>query len=185
MPRERFSDLNDAIKKGRTGDKITAYKDWRADGAAATYPAPVMPAKGGSVKKALLPFYFGATDFTNFAVVKLSGRAFGALAAVGLSEAKLNFDDIPDTIPPTASYEIVDGLSPAKAVIFLPGTGSTSTKSRVTASNYKKRNGQTYTLPFGKKDLAGKRDQKGMRAQILAGVIAGANVSFKEEIYVP
>lgn len=183
--RDRFNDLNDAIKKGRTGSKITAYKDWRADGAAATYPAPVMPAKGGSVNKALLPFYFGAIDFVNFAVIKLSGRAFGAMAAVGLTEAKLNFDNIPDTIPINASYEVVDGFSPAKAVIFLPGTGSTSTKSRITANNYKKRIGQTYTLPFGKKDAPGKRDQKGMRAQIMSGVIAGANVSFKEERYVP
>jgi hypothetical protein len=182
---ERFSNLKDAIKKGRTGAKVTAFKDWRADGAPATTPAPAMPTKGPSVKKALLPFYLGATDFTSFAIVKLSGRAFGGLSAVGMTEAKLCLSDIPDIIPGTSSYEIGDGLSPAKAVIFLPGTGSSLTKSRITGANYKKRAGATYTLPFGKKDIAGRRDQKGMRAQILAGILAGASVSFKEEVYVP
>lgn len=183
--RPRFKNLQDAIKKGRTGAKLTAFKDWRADGAPATTTAPNQPPKGATVRKALLPFYFGATDFTNHAIVKISGRSFSGLATVGLTEAKLCLDDVPDTPAAGTTYEPVDGLKPARAVIFKPGTGSTTEKSRITGVNYKKRVGATYTLPFGKKDLAGRRDQRGMRGVILTGVLAGCSVSFKEEEYVP
>lgn len=183
--RSRFSNLQDALKKGRTGTKLTAYKDWRADGAPATAAAPNQPAKGAVIRKALLPFYFGVTDFTNHAVIKISGRSFSGLATVGLTEAKLCLDDIPETPAAGSTYEIVDGLRPARAVIFKPGTGSTTEKSRITGVNYKKRVGSSYTLPFGKKDAIGRRDQKGMRGIIVSGVIAGCGVSFKEEEYVP
>ncbi|MEG4133247.1 hypothetical protein QUA41_30580 [Microcoleus sp. Pol11C1] len=183
--RPRFRDLQDAIKKGRQGAKLTKFKDWRADGAPATATAPAQPAKGAAIKKALRPFYSGSTNFVEFAVVKISGRAYGGLAALGLTDAKLALEDIDDTPAEGTSYEPIPGLTPARAVIFLPGTGSNSTVSRITGSTYKKRNGGTYTLPFGKKDTPGFRDQKGMRGRILGGVIAGASVSFKEESYDP
>lgn len=183
--RQRFRDLQDSIKKGQQGEKLTAFKNWRAEGPAATFTAPAMPARGAAIKKALLPFYTGSADITTFAVVKVSGRAYGGIAAVGMSDLKLALGDIDDTPADGVSYEYVDGFSPAKAVIFLPGTGSTTTLSRITSKNYKKRNGATYTLPFGKRELSGARDQKGMRGRILGGVIAGASVSFKEESYAP
>lgn len=183
--RPRFRDLQNSIKKGQQGEKLTAFKTWRAEGPAATFTAPVMPAKGAAVKKALRPFYTGSADITTFAVIKVSGRAYGSIAAVGMSDIKLSLEDINETPADGVSYEYIGGFSPAKAVIFLPGTGSTTTKSRITNTNYKKRIGATYTLPFGKRDLAGARDQKGMRGRILGGVIVGASVSFKEESYAP
>lgn len=185
MARRRFNDIQDSIKKGHQGEKLTIFKTWRAEGAPATVTAPAMPVRGAMVKKALRPFYTGSTNLLTFAVTKISGRAYGGLAAVGLSDANLALEDIDDTPEPGTSYEFVDGFSPAKAVIFLPGTGSTTTKSRITGQNYKKRLGSTYTLPFGKRDLAGARDQRGMRGRILGTVIAGASVSFKEESYAP
>lgn len=185
MARQRFRDLQDSIKKGQQGVRLTNFKDWRAEGASADTTAPAMPAKGATVKKALRPFYTGSLDLTTFAVVKVSGRAYGGIAAVGMTDAKLSLEDIAETPPDGTSYEYIGGFSPAKAVIFLPGTGSTTTVSRITKASYKKRVGATYTLPFGKRDLAGARDQKGMRGRILGGVIAGASVSFKEESYAP
>lgn len=183
--RPRFRDLQGSIKKGHTGAKLTAFKEWRAEGAPATATAPNMPVRGSAVKKALRPFYTGSTDLTTFAVIKISGRAYGGLAAVGMTDAKLALEDVAENPAVGTSYEPIDGFSPARAVIFLPGTGSVTTVSRITAASYKKRNGATYTLPFGKRDLPGARDQKGMRGRILGGLLATASVSFKEESYVP
>lgn len=183
--RPRFRDLQGSIKKGHTGAKLTSFKNWRADGAPATATAPNMPARGAAIKKALLPFYTGSANLVDFAVVKISGRAYGGLAAVGLADAQLALEDISETPAVGTSYEFISGFSPARAVIFLPGTGSTTTISRITAVSYKKRVGATYTLPFGKRSLTGARDQKGMRGRILGSIIAGASVSFKEESYDP
>jgi hypothetical protein len=180
-----FNNLRDSIKKGRQGAQLTAFKEWRAEGRPATATAPVQPPRGDTVRKALLPFYFGSSDFTNYAIVDISGRSFSSLVAVGLTEAKLCLNDVPETPATGTTYELVLGLEPAKAIIFKPGTGSTSTKSGITGRVYKKRIGTSYTLPFGKRDLAGRRDQRGMRGIILAGVLPGCSVSFKEEKYVP
>lgn len=185
MGRPRFRDIQGAIKKGQQGAKLTNFKNWRAEGAPATATAPAMPVRGAAIKKALRPFYTGSTNLLTFAMVKISGRAYGGIAAVGMTDAKLSLEDVDDTPADGTSYEYISGFSPAKAVIFLPGTGSNTTVSRITQISYKKRNGATYTLPFGKRDLAGARDQKGMRGRILGGVIAGASVSFKEESYAP
>lgn len=183
--RQRFRDLQDSIKKGQQGARLTNFKEWRAEGASADTTAPAMPARGSAIKKALLPFYTGSADLLTHAVIKISGRAYGGIAAVGMSDTKLSLEEINESPPDGTSYEYIGGFSPAKAVIFLPGTGSNTTVSRITKASYKKRNGSSYTLPFGKRDLAGARDQKGMRGRILGGIITGASVSFKEESYEP
>lgn len=182
---ERFGEIRESIRKGHQGTKLTKWKEWRAEGTPASATAVDMPARGAAVKKALRPFYTGSANLLDFAVIKTSGRAYGGLAAVGLTDTALGLEDIDDTPAPGSSYELIGGYSPAKAVIFLPGTGSNLTVSRITGVSYKKRNGATYTLPFGKRDLAGARDQRGMRGRIMGSVIAGASVSFKEEVYAP
>jgi hypothetical protein len=76
--------------------------------------------------------------------VGMSGRAFNALSSVG--NAALY--GIETTI---TGYDPYPGFVPAKAILAAktPTTTVTASQNRITGRAYKKRTGETFTVPYG------------------------------------
>ncbi|MEG5159574.1 hypothetical protein QUB37_03875 [Microcoleus sp. AT3-A2] len=173
---QRFSNIRKAIKDGLTGTDLTAYKAWRRGDT--KIDAPSVP-RGPSVRKALSPFF--EESYTSFVTAKISGRAFAALGTTGLTDTNLGLNNVPLTAGSTLRK--LKRFSPAKAILFIPAVGATATtpKSTITTLEYKKIPGSSYTLPIGKRSVAGGRNWLEVTATLEAEVSPGVRVSFQVE----
>lgn len=121
------------------------------------------------------PFGF-AVDPANEVFVDLSQRVdqFSTLNTV---KTACNISN-----PAGGSARRLTAFRPAKATVFYQTTvGSTSpATSQITSIPYQKRNGDSYTYPYG---AAGTERENDTRTDILtaANAIAGASVSFRSE----
>lgn len=173
---ERFSNIRKAIKTGLTGADLTAYKAWRR-GETKTDATSVE--RGPSVRKALSPFF--DESYTSFVTAKISGRAFAALGQTGLTDTNLGLNNLP--LAAGSTLKKLRRFSPAKIILFLPtaGAASTTPKSTITNLEYKRVSGASYTLPIGKRSVAGGRNWLEAAATLEAEVNPGVRVSFQVE----
>lgn len=120
-----------------TGESITAFRAFR--NGTSNYTTTAVD-RGSNVTTAIQAFGFGeATDV----IASYSGRAGGNLTGAGVSAAIMGHKALTDAVS-------MQGFTPANAVIFV-GTGTgTDVNSKITGLPYKKRAGESYTIPFGK-----------------------------------
>lgn len=177
MP-ERFSNIRKAIKTGLEGVDLTAYKAWRRGD---TKIDAVSVVRGPSVRKTLSPFF--SETYTALVTAKISGRAFAGLGTTGLTETNLGLDNVPSPMPAGTTLRKLKRFSPAKIILFVPTTGGAATtpKSTITTLEYKKLPGSSFTLPIGKRDVAGFRNWLEVMASLEAEVTSGVRVSFQTE----
>lgn len=175
---QRFSNIRKSIKDGLTGNDLTAYKAWRRG--TTKIDAANVP-RGPSVRKTLSPFF--EESFTALVTTKISGRAFAALGSTGLTETNLGLDNVPATLPPGTTLKKLKRFSPAKIILFVPtgGAAATTPKSTITTLEYKKIAGASYTLPIGKRSVAGSRNWLEVTAKLEAEVTPGVRTSFQVE----
>lgn len=175
---QRFSNIRKSIKDGLTGADLTAYKEWRRGN---TKIDAKNVKRGPSVRKILSPFF--REGFTDFVGTKISGRAFGAVGALSLTDTQLGLSSIPSPIPPGTVIRRLKRYSPAKMICFLPTAGGVAStpKSTITTLEYNKIPGESYTFPFGKRDVAGFRNWLEITVTLENSVIAGARTSFQVE----
>lgn len=173
---QRFSNIRKAIKTGLTGTDLTAYKAWRRGD---TKIDAANVTRGPSVRKALSPFF--DESYTSFVTAKISGRAFTALGSTGLTDTNLGLNNIP--LATGSTLKKIKRFSPAKIILFIPTAGATPTtpKSTITTLEYKKIAGASYTLPIGKRSVAGGRNWLEAAATLEAEVNPGVRVSFQVE----
>lgn len=174
-----------------------AYTKFRVEG----YPDGYVnqPARGSSVPVSLIPF---STNGSGKYITKMSGRASGKMAAIGISQAELNIDAGTGGTAVTGNRAPAR-YSPAKMVVFVPkgstaytadsgttGTGKTVTEdtdatplSAVRGIKYNRRLGNSYTFPFGYIATAGQNTQLLMQGYLYIKTAKGGNsVTFKPEI---
>ena len=174
----RFSKIRKSIKDGLTGADLTAYKAFRRGD---TKINAKNVKRGPSVRKILCPFFL--QGFNNFISIKVSGRAFGALTTIGVTDNQLGLQDTPSPIPAGTAVRKVKSYSPAKIIAFVPTQGGTETtpKSTITGLEYNKIAGESFTIPFGKRDASGFRNWFEITASIEGTIAAGVRVSFQTE----
>ena len=133
-----------------------------------------------------IPFAEGSDASPTLAKIPVSKRAIEGIGGTGLTTAILNIVVVGDD---STAVEI-QGYRPATATVKVSQDGSVSTTSKLTNRTYQKKNGASYTFPFGLGTAGGDTDLpeglKGRKAAIIIAVEAGAaskSVSFKPEIY--
>jgi hypothetical protein len=174
----RFGNIRRAIKDGLTGADLTAYKSFRRGD---TKLDIKNVKRGPSARKIVSPFFL--EGYNNFIGIKISGRAIAAIGTVGVTDTQLGLLDVPSPIPAGTAIRKLRRYAPARLICFVPTAGGVSTtpKSQITGSEYNKIPGESYTLPFGKRDVAGFRNWLEITASIEGTVAAGVRVSFKTE----
>lgn len=127
-------------------NKYRNYAEWKQNPDKRKLPAGSAQDTGARKRAGVKPFGL-ALDPQNQYDVGMSGRAFGLLtdlggtALYGLETAAL--DD----------YSKRPGFRPAKAVLAVKRATSLAvpaTDNRITGQPYKRRTGETYTVPFGR-----------------------------------
>lgn len=175
---QRFSKIRKSIKDGLTGADLTAYKSFRRG----DVKLDIKNVKRGpSTRKIVSPFFL--EGFNNFIGIKISGRAFAALSTAGVTENQLGLQDLPSPIPAGTAVRKLKNYSPAKLICFIPTQGGTPTspKSAITGLEYIKTPGESYTLPFGKRDAIGFRNWLEITASIEGTLTSGVRASFQTE----
>lgn len=142
---------------------------------------------GEIVMYATIPFAEGSDADPIFAKIGASKRAVEANGQTGLTVALMNLVNTEAILD--AASELV-GFVPATATVRVNQDGTTRPTSKLTNRPYTKRNGNSFTLPFGAGAAAADTDipkgYKGMKAEIIQAVETGTanrSVSFKPEIY--
>jgi hypothetical protein len=186
MAKQRFSQINYLIKKGKamgintdTDDNIVAYRKYRS-GTSDAYK--VTPANRQSLQPAsLIPFC--ALNFTTRYMTRFSGRAFAAMGQNGVTQEKLNIDAATNTTEDTGlGGQKQKGFESAKMVLFVAAGTSATVKSGILLTNYKRRNGNSFTYPFGKDDKANETTYPHMTGNLYKDFARGnRSVSFKPE----
>lgn len=174
----RFSKIRKSIKDGLEGTDLTAYKAFRRG----DVKLDIKNVKRGpSVRKIVSPFF--VEGFNNFIGIKVSGRAFAALSTVGVTDNQLGLQDLPNPLPAGTAVRRLKNYSPAKLICFLPTQGATPTspKSAITTLEYTKIAGESYTIPFGKRDVLGFRNWLEITASIEGTLLPGVRASFQTE----
>jgi hypothetical protein len=122
----------------------------------------------------ILPFYFGGAVGTE-AIVKQSKRADEA-ESMGSIQTACNQITV-DLL----THGTLAKFQPAKATVFDVGAGTKPAKSQITGIDYKKRNGKSYTFPYGASTT--EKTPAAVEKTILTAVKAlkTASVSFKSE----
>lgn len=165
-----------AIADAPSGTPLRLYQDWKAGRRVIEYTRD-----GGSnpdriLKVSVNPFGYPTTE-GSLAVVPVSQRAI--LSTVGAAiKTAANIEDETEV-----GAQELRGFIPAKAIIFA-GTGTASTTgepSEITGLRYKKRNGASFTIPYGAS--VSKPREVEVRAAIKAVLVSSPNatVSFKSE----
>lgn len=141
---------------------------------------PEQPDRGAQEERKAKPFAVPATS-DPYVIQRSSTRALETgLASTGLSLADLAVSDVlaADTVTDNPNY------IPAKIVVFNP-TGTTrdvsAAQNKVTGTPYKRRNGSSYTLPFGQGATPGTTLLVAMGYLSDKADAAGKTVTFKPE----
>jgi hypothetical protein len=167
MAGKRFKRIKQSIKFAKrigvdisADDNIVAFKSFLAGDSA--YKRTTNTKPGSRHPVSLVPFC--VNGYTTRYIATMSGRSYTAIGNVGLSEAKLNIDGTTDA----SAGRKQKGFKPAQAHIFVP-TGATSTPiSQIIKLEYKRIAGSSYTMPFGKQNVAGQQSELDMRGYIYA-----------------
>lgn len=184
MPK-RFSRYKFALKaaggEAAAGSPLKKYQDFVEGRATPEYTREVGSLPGKEIPIYVIPFG-EATDI--FYLIGLSTRANAQIGLVGGASA-LKTETV-TSLPDGSDTAVSNKFTSAAATVFV-GTGTgTAILSQVTGVRYKPRNGQSYTLPFGKG--AGATGPaatfKGRATVIQETVVAtpGRTVSFRPEI---
>ncbi len=159
-----------------TGTPLRLYQDWKAGKREVTYTRDASSNPDKILKLSLNPFGMDV-DPANLTIVPTSQRAnTSSVGDAVRAAANLNTQLTEDATE-------LQGFIPAKATIFA-GTGSATAQaggSKITGLNYKKRNGASFTMPYGA-SVANSREAE-VRAAIRTALASSANatVSFKSE----
>ena len=152
---KRFRVLNAAIKylatsaaddrpQAPAGSYLREYQDWRAGLREVSYTRNTTSNPDKLLKVAINPFGY-TIGTANQALTTLSKRTENYAKVAGVrTAANIELELVDDAKP-------VIGFVPAKATVFA-GTGTTTTVtggSKITGVVYKKRNGASYTFPYG------------------------------------
>ena len=192
MPK-RFNNLDAALKylrKTGTGDtgeapdapvgsQLEQYQKFKGGKIAITYSRD-NNSKPGSIDELIVKPFALDGDTADVALVGVSKRAKAAIANTGLALSDLNATEPSDS----ATAQRIFGFQPAKAIVNISQTATSNATSKITGRPYKKRNSDSYTFPFGKKDTT--TNYAEAKAAILAKVLTGDNnrgVSFDSEVY--
>ncbi len=185
---KRFSRLKYALTTLRTPNSTAAapdaptgtiakkFQDYAAGKVKLVYPRDESSLPKEILKVSVLPFYFGGLA-GNETIVAQSKRADIETTMNGV---QTNCNQI------TVNYEthkVLRGFIPAKATVFDYGTGTTNPPSQITGVRYTKRNGASYTFPYGAS--ATEKAEGAVRKDIAAAVVTlgTASVSFTSEKY--
>lgn len=174
------------------------FTEFRVNGYPAGYVA--QPPRGASVPVSLVPFCL--YGYTNKYITRMTGRAKAQMTKLGLTEAECNIDTGAGGTAVTGK-KAPSKFGAAKMVVFVPtgdvaatpDTGTTQAGepaaaedtdknplSAVTGLKYKRRLGNSYSIPFGASSTAGQQTQIEMQGFLYVKTAkSGRNVSFKPE----
>lgn len=143
--------------------------------------------------------YTRQADSKPKAILEVSVKPFGAapdttaLAIVSFSK-RVDDEESLNAVKTACNHVAVDysahstrsGFKPAKAIVFVPGTQSTTkVASKITGVYYDPREGKSFTLPYGQK--TGAIYEAAVRAEIQTAIDGLSNddvtLSFKSEVY--
>lgn len=128
-----------------TTNKYRKYQQWKQDPEQRKLPDGSAQNQGARVAIGLYPFGLPAVE-GNKSLVKMSGRTHALLNGLGGAVYNHLVGDLSTVKPNTA-------LIPAKAILAVKLSNSITvpaSDNRITGRSYKKRTGETYTIPFGK-----------------------------------
>lgn len=184
---KRFTRLEAALKYIRPGQgeviadapagtPLRMYQDWKAGRRVIEYTRDEGSNPDRILKVAINPFGYPTVE-GNLAIVPVSQRAILSSTGAAIKTAA-NIEDETEV-----GAQDLTGFIPAKAIIFA-GTGTTTLNgdgSEITGLKYRKRNGASYTIPYGAS--VSKPKEMEVRAAIKAALAASPNatVSFKSE----
>ncbi len=183
---KRFRKIRGMIKLAKkleinveADDNIIAYQAYRA-GTSTVYKTTPQ-ARGSSQPFTLLPFV--TADFTSRYASKMSGRAYTDMGKLGATGATLNIEVGTEATATTTTGARIAGFNPAKAIITTLLETPVAKESKITLLTYKRRSGESYTFPFGKKNVHGQRNYPEMTGYLLKELGTGQRtIAFKQEI---
>ena len=176
----RFSRLEHALKTLRTpnntglvpeapsGTILAKYQDYAKGAVVVNYPRSSGSLPEELIQTTVFPFFYGGVATTG-AIVRFSKRA----AEAGTVDAIQQVCNLVAVDPESHSYK--RKFVPAKVTAFV-GTGSeTAATSKITGVRYSKRNGQSYTFPYGASVAEPKESQ--VRKDMVVATAANENIS--------
>lgn len=185
---KRFSDLDKALRYCRTGTGANAvsapptgspleqYQRYKNGSLRPTYTRQAASNPGRLIDAVINPF--GTTlNQTSLVTVPFSERAQSNAPGNGLINACGHEGTVPDPRPQTPN-----GFIPAKVTIFVPSSSTGTGTSQITGLQYRKRNGASYTYPYGQKTGADR--ENAVRSDILTalgGASFAGTVTFNSE----
>lgn len=148
-----------------TDDNIKAFKSYLAGDS--TYKRKSTKV-GHRAPISLIPFC--VNGYTTKYIDTISNRSLGAIAEVGLSQAKLNIDAGTTATADNANKgkKVRGYLAPRAHVTVLDPATVTTPKSQIILLEYTRIGSAGYTYPYGKADVAGQRTDLEMRGYIYA-----------------
>jgi hypothetical protein len=179
----RFNRILYAIKQFQipeTNEVVQKFRAFRSG--TGEYKVDQKTKKGSFIPATLKPFTYPSSS-PPF-LVSVTGRFDQQLSATGLSKGNANIKVGRDEI---TEGQRIKGFMPAKCVVFIPATtqpGATTNKtSQITGKPYKKRQGSSLTIPFGRDPQGTQRQSYYEMQAYLAGKLnKGVTASFKPEI---
>ncbi|WP_319422745.1 hypothetical protein [Pleurocapsa sp. FMAR1] len=159
-----------------TGTVAKKFQDFVGKKTRLVYPRAADSKPGEINKVSVLPFYFNGAAGKE-TIVAQSKRADEAAPLAGVqtqcNQITVDFEN----------HVKLAGFIPAKVTVFDYGTASTSTLSQITGERYDKKNGKSYTFPYGASatEKAEAEVRKGISAAVVT--LGTASVSFSREKY--
>lgn len=149
--RQRFSRLKAALKLAgggaAAGSALANFKDFQEGRRKIEIQNKVPADKRGRRGVAILPFNIaapanpGAGDRYRTTITIYSNEGRGTLS---LSNAELGYDAL------EAGNQSTEDFYAARLIVFVPTSGESTPTSAVTGKEYKRKNGKSYTIPFGR-----------------------------------
>ena len=128
-------------------NKYLKYKEWKQDPDKRKRPSTSIRDTGRKAFVGLKAFGLNGTGDADNVKVKLGQRVRDYIASLsGAPQTNLELVTSGDL----SSYAYMNGFRPAKVVAALRSSSASTPTSEITGEQYKKRTGQSYTIPFGK-----------------------------------
>lgn len=156
-------------------NKYRKYAEWKQNPDQRKLPEGSSQDTGARKPAGVKPFGL-PVDPQNQYDVGISGRTFGLLQDLGGAAAYgLEITDL-------TGYTKRPGFRPAKAILAVKRATSLAvpaSNNRITGQPYKRRTGETYTVPFGRK--TGTPEEISVQEEIIDGIGATHAVTFVPE----
>lgn len=188
---KRFSDLDKALRYIRVGEgqnarsvppagsPLETYQKYKKGDLIVEYPRTGTDSNPGNIITAVINPFAVPAGPDNLTIVAFSDRARREVPGSNLLTACKHTTPLPDPLP-----EARAGFIPAKVTIFVPEEGTSPKTSKLTGIDYRKRNGASYTYPYGKS--TGTPNESQVRSDILTALGGNAfegTASFQSENY--